>query len=71
MVQGAVKRVLRHADGYLYGFVTRDDGAGEVFFHESSVDPGCLPRLAAGSRVELEVEPGRKGPRAKRLRLIE
>lgn len=33
MVQGSVKRVLRHADGYLYGFVVRDDGAGEVVFH--------------------------------------
>jgi tetratricopeptide (TPR) repeat protein len=70
-LRGTVKLFARHQKGYLYGFIAPDSNGDNIYFREGFVDPKCLTKLAIGVRVEVEVEPSRKGLRAKRLRLIE
>jgi CspA family cold shock protein len=47
-----------------YGFITRDDGSGDVFVHYSSIDGGGFKSLAEGDAVEFEVVDSDKGPKA-------
>lgn len=44
-----------------YGFIGRDDGAGDVFVHVSAVQRAGLDTLREGQRVEFEVALGRDG----------
>jgi CspA family cold shock protein len=45
-----------------YGFITCDDGQGDVFVHYSSIDSGAgFKSLAEGEAVEFEVIQGTKG----------
>jgi len=52
-----------------YGFITRDAG-GDVFAHYSSIEGTGFRSLTEGQRVEFEVEPGRKGLQAVRIRKL-
>ena len=47
-----------------YGFITRDDGARDVFVHYSAIQAEGYASLDEGDRVELTVEQGQKGPQA-------
>ncbi|MFH1258632.1 MAG: cold-shock protein [Elusimicrobiota bacterium] len=47
-----------------YGFLSRDDGAGDVFVHFSSIQNQGFKTLAEGDVVEFEVEESDKGPKA-------
>lgn len=47
-----------------YGFITRDDGSGDVFVHYSSVLGDGFKSLAEGDSVEFEVVDSDKGPKA-------
>jgi CspA family cold shock protein len=47
-----------------YGFITRDDGAGDVFVHYSAVQGNGFKSLAEGDSVEFEVIESDKGPKA-------
>jgi CspA family cold shock protein len=47
-----------------YGFITRDDGTGDVFVHYSSVSGNGYKSLAEGDKVEFEVVDSDKGPKA-------
>jgi CspA family cold shock protein len=47
-----------------YGFITRDDGAGDVFVHYSSVTGSGFKSLVEGDAVEFEVIDSDKGPKA-------
>lgn len=47
-----------------YGFITRDDGSGDVFVHYSAVTGNGFKSLAEGDRVEFEVVDSDKGPKA-------
>lgn len=47
-----------------YGFITRDDGAGDVFVHYSSVSGDGFKSLVEGDAVEFEVVDSDKGPKA-------
>ncbi|MFN0118666.1 MAG: cold shock domain-containing protein [Elusimicrobiota bacterium] len=47
-----------------YGFITRDDGAGDVFVHYSSVTGDGFKSLAEGDPVDFEVVDSDKGPKA-------
>ena len=53
-----------------FGFLTRDDGAGEVFVHSTAlVTEGAV--LRAGQRVEFGVAEGRRGTQAMQVRTLE
>jgi cold shock protein len=47
-----------------YGFITREDGAGDVFVHYSAVTGNGFKSLAEGDAVEFEVVDSDKGPKA-------
>jgi cold shock protein len=54
-----------------YGFITRDDGAKDVFVHYSSIEGGeSFRNLNEGQRVQFEVEQGAKGPSAVRVTTV-
>jgi CspA family cold shock protein len=44
-----------------FGFIARDDGAGDVFVHASAVERAGLDTLREGQRVEFEIGTGRDG----------
>ncbi|MBT9259589.1 MAG: cold-shock protein [Clostridiales bacterium] len=50
-----------------YGFITRDDGQGDVFVHFSEIVGSGFRTLNEGQRVEFEVAQGPKGPQAQRV----
>ena len=47
-----------------YGFLTRDDGSGDVFVHYSAVTGQGFKSLVEGDNVEFEVVDSDKGPKA-------
>jgi cold shock protein len=47
-----------------YGFIARDDGAGDVFVHFSSIQGDGFKSLAEGDAVEFELTNSDKGPKA-------
>jgi CspA family cold shock protein len=49
-----------------YGFISRDDGGGDLFVHFTAVDDG--QPLSVGQLVEFEVAQSPKGPRATMVR---
>jgi len=69
--RGTVKRLLRHPDGTLYGFIAPDDGGADIYFGESFVDTSFLPNIVENMRVEVDVENSERGPRAKSVRIDE
>jgi tetratricopeptide (TPR) repeat protein len=68
--QGSIKRIIRHQNGYRYGFIVPDTSNGDIYFNERDVDPTCLSSLKEGDRVEFDVTLGTKGQQAKNIRLI-
>ncbi len=53
-----------------YGFITRDDGAGDCFVHHTAIVAEGFRSLEEGDRVEFEVGEGRKGPAAQNVRKV-
>lgn len=53
-----------------YGFITREDGLGDLFVHHSDVDMKGFRQLQEGERVEFVEASGKKGPKAARVRVI-
>jgi CspA family cold shock protein len=53
-----------------YGFLVRDDGGGDIFFHISNVMDDC-DTLPEGARVSFDVETNERNgkPQAVRVRL--
>ena len=47
-----------------YGFISKEDGSGDVFVHFSSVKGEGFKSLAEGDAVEFEVVDSEKGPKA-------
>ncbi|MER3501511.1 MAG: cold-shock protein [Candidatus Fervidibacterota bacterium] len=65
--QGTVKW-FNEAKGY--GFITCDDGT-EAFVHYSAIEgQRGFRTLRQGDRVEVEIAPSPKGPRAQKVRLL-
>lgn len=54
-----------------FGFLIRDDGAGEVFVHANNLPDG-VDELGPDDRVSFETEPSKngKGPRAVKLAMV-
>ena len=53
-----------------YGFITRDSGR-DVFVHFRAIRGDGHRTLGEGQRVEFSVVPGRKGPQADDVTIIE
>lgn len=54
-----------------YGFITREDGQGEVFVHFSDITGQMGYRtLEEGQRVEFEVANTPRGPKAQNVRVV-
>ena len=47
-----------------YGFLSKDDGSGDVFVHFSAITGDGFKSLAEGEPVEFEVVESDKGPKA-------
>jgi len=45
-----------------YGFITPDDGSGDLFVHYSEVKVSGFASLQEGQKVEYETGQGKKGP---------
>ncbi|MFI5388007.1 MAG: cold shock domain-containing protein, partial [Fimbriimonadales bacterium] len=53
-----------------YGFLSRPDGAGDVFVHVSSIQGLGVPVLVPGQQVRFEMTTGRKGDEACNVMVI-
>ncbi len=53
-----------------YGFISLDDGKGEVFVHHSAILADGFRTLKDGERVELEVVQGQRGPAADKVKRL-
>lgn len=51
-----------------FGFLTPDDGAGDVFVHFSSIADAGFRTLEEGQRVDFEIVPGERGRTAEDVR---
>ncbi len=47
-----------------YGFITRDDGQGDVFVHYTAIQGEGYRTLAEGDAVEFDIKETEKGPQA-------
>ncbi|MGE5485790.1 MAG: cold-shock protein [Ignavibacteriales bacterium] len=47
-----------------YGFITREDGAGDVFVHYTAIQGEGFKTLREGEQVEFEVVEGPRGSQA-------
>lgn len=61
MVKGKVKWFN---DRKGYGFISREDGSGDVFAHFSDIQSDGFKTLKEGEIVEFEVSNSDKGPKA-------
>ncbi len=53
-----------------YGFITRDDGQGDIFGHYSAIEGNGFKKLEEGQKVEFEVVEEEKGPRAQSVKKL-
>ncbi len=53
-----------------YGFITLEDGKGEVFVHFSAIQAEGFKSLTEGERVEFDLVEGQKGPAAENVRKL-
>lgn len=60
-MQGKVKW-FNDAKGF--GFITRDDGQGDVFVHFSAIQMGGRKTLLENDEVQFDLGPSDKGPKA-------
>jgi cold shock protein len=62
---GTIKKLVADRG---FGFIAAEDGV-EYFFHRSGLDPSLnFDSLSGGERVQFDIEPSQKGPRAHRVR---
>ena len=67
MAQGTVKWFNAEKG---FGFISVDDGSGDVFVHFSAIQSDGYRTLEENQRVEFEIARGQKGPQAEQVRVI-
>jgi CspA family cold shock protein len=67
MAQGSVKWFNGEKG---FGFITPDEGTGDLFVHFSAIQSGGYRTLEENQRVEFDQEQGQKGPQAVNVRVI-
>ncbi|SFW49445.1 cold-shock protein [Amycolatopsis australiensis] len=67
MTQGTVKWFNSEKG---FGFITPDNGGGDVFVHYSEIQGNGFRTLEENARVEFEIGQGQKGPQATSVTLI-
>ena len=65
MARGTVKW-FNESKGY--GFISQENGSGDVFVHFSAIQGDGFQTLSEGESVEFEVTDGPKGPQAVNVR---
>ncbi len=65
MARGTVKW-FNESKGY--GFISQENGSGDVFVHFSAIQGEGFKTLSEGETVEFEVTDGPKGPQAVNVR---
>ncbi|GAA4542068.1 MULTISPECIES: cold-shock protein [Amycolatopsis] len=67
MTQGTVKWFNSEKG---FGFITPDNGGGDVFVHYSEIQGNGFRTLEENARVEFEIGQGQKGPQATSVTLL-
>jgi CspA family cold shock protein len=67
MAQGTVKWFNAEKG---FGFISVDDGSGDVFVHFTAIQADGYRSLEENQRVEFDITRGPKGPQAEAVRLI-
>jgi CspA family cold shock protein len=53
-----------------FGFITPDDGSGDLFVHHSAIVGNGYRSLSDGAKVTYEAEADAKGPRAINVQVV-
>ncbi|MGH8902226.1 MAG: cold-shock protein [Egibacteraceae bacterium] len=67
MASGTVKWF---SDEKGYGFISRDDGADDVFVHFTAISMNGFRTLQEGQKVEFDITQGAKGEQASNVTVI-